>query len=68
MSEATDRRERNHLRFAQILAEHPNTNYLGPDVPRLKFDDYRCANCKDAPVCPSAFDPYNTDGDCLEEK
>jgi hypothetical protein len=31
----------------------------------LKFT---CADCKDADTCDFAFDPYNTNGDCLAMK
>lgn len=41
--------------------------HFGPWKP-LPFEDYRCHQCSEAPTCPSAFDDYNTDGDCLEEK
>lgn len=34
----------------------------------LPFEELRCHQCEDATECPSAFDDYNTDGDCLEEK
>lgn len=27
-----------------------------------------CDSCEDNASCPSAFDAYNTDGDCLESK
>lgn len=30
--------------------------------------DFTCGTCPAAPDCRSAFDGYNTDGDCLEEK
>jgi hypothetical protein len=39
-----------------------------------EFDDQfniECFTCYDCPrwqKCPSAFDIYNTDGDCIEEK
>lgn len=29
---------------------------------------FTCDNCDAAPECEFAFDPYNTDGDCLAEK
>lgn len=29
---------------------------------------FTCDGCSRAPVCVLAFDPYNTDGDCLDEK
>jgi hypothetical protein len=29
---------------------------------------YTCAFCKDQLFCTYAFDPYNTDGDCLRDK
>lgn len=31
-------------------------------------EDFRCFNCRSEPTCPSAWDMYNTGGDCLEEK
>lgn len=31
-------------------------------------EDFRCFNCRSEPTCPSAWDLYNTGGDCLEEK
>lgn len=31
-------------------------------------EDFRCFYCKEEPTCPSAWDLYNTGGDCLEEK
>lgn len=30
--------------------------------------DFTCHDCKAEPTCPSAWDYYNTDGDCLESK
>lgn len=29
---------------------------------------FTCDSCERAPVCKLAFDPYNTDGDCLWDK
>ena len=34
-----------------------------PDV-----DNLTCYKCGDVDRCPYAFDPYNTDGDCLAIK
>lgn len=34
----------------------------------LVEDVMTCVNCKISRVCRSAFDTYNTDGDCLEDK
>ena len=31
-------------------------------------EDYTCFTCPEKETCPFAFDPYNTDGDCLAEK
>jgi hypothetical protein len=33
-----------------------------------KIEDFTCNTCKYKKDCPSSFDPYNTDGDCLEGK
>jgi hypothetical protein len=30
--------------------------------------DTTCWNCSDNGTCPWAWDPYNTDGDCLADK
>jgi hypothetical protein len=46
-------------------------NELPFDIKRLglSFNDYTCAECPESEKgCQSAFDPYNTSGDCLEEK
>lgn len=32
------------------------------------IEEFTCDECGAAPTCPYAFDPYNTDGDCLAEK
>lgn len=29
---------------------------------------FTCSNCTGSVQCPYAFDPYNTDGDCLADK
>jgi len=34
----------------------------------MDYDDFTCAKCWIADKCRSAFDSYNTNGDCLEEK
>lgn len=31
-------------------------------------DVFTCANCDIVKQCEFAFDPYNTDGDCLADK
>jgi len=31
-------------------------------------EDYTCNSCIDKYKCESSFDPYNTGGDCLENK
>ncbi len=33
-----------------------------------KITEFTCDNCADAAWCTLAFDPYNTDGDCLASK
>jgi len=48
-------------RYVQLRTDSANWN-------PLPFEDYRCHQCDKAPACQSAFDDYNTDGDCLEEK
>lgn len=30
--------------------------------------DFTCDNCRARRTCPSAYDLYNVDGDCLEDK
>ena len=32
------------------------------------FPDITCDHCARASICQWAFDPYNTNGDCLDEK
>jgi hypothetical protein len=32
------------------------------------IDVFTCDTCAQRFTCRSSFDPYNTDGDCLEEK
>lgn len=39
-----------------------------PVYTRPAPEDFRCFNCRSEPTCPSAWDLYNTGGDCLEEK
>lgn len=34
----------------------------------LTILDFTCTNCQQVSTCPSAYDLYNTNGDCLEEK
>jgi len=34
----------------------------------LKLEDLTCHTCKDKHDCPYAYDPYNTNGDCLAIK
>lgn len=34
----------------------------------FEIDAFTCDDCAARFTCPSSFDPYNTDGDCLEEK
>lgn len=34
----------------------------------LAIDQFTCGGCQAASVCEYAFDPYNTDGDCLAGK
>lgn len=34
----------------------------------ISFKYFTCDNCEDAYDCMYAFDPYNTDGDCLADK
>ena len=34
----------------------------------VKREDFTCNRCVHEPYCPSAWDFYNTDGDCLESK
>jgi len=34
----------------------------------ISYDEFTCAKCYVADKCRSAFDSYNTNGDCLEEK
>jgi hypothetical protein len=48
-------------RYVQLRTDLANWN-------PLPFEDYRCHQCDEAPLCQSAFDDYNTDGACLEEK
>lgn len=36
--------------------------------PSMRGKTFTCSECGAAPVCPLAFDYYNTDGDCLMEK
>lgn len=35
---------------------------------KLKVEDFTCTTCKHKETCPCSYDPYNTDGDCLESK
>ncbi len=35
---------------------------------RPKPEDFTCWRCKEESECMSAWDLYNTGGDCLEEK
>jgi hypothetical protein len=41
-----------------------------PALDRLRDSkiEFTCDGCDHAPVCAYAFDPYNTDGDCLASK
>lgn len=32
------------------------------------IDKFTCDDCRAQKTCDWAFDPYNTDGDCLAEK
>ena len=41
--------------------------YLVKDL-KLKITDFTCCNCPHVQTCPSAYDGYNTSGDCLELK
>ena len=34
----------------------------------IKREDITCETCTDRDSCVYAYDPYNTDGDCLAEK
>lgn len=34
----------------------------------LVIADFTCTNCQFVTTCRSAYDLYNTNGDCLEEK
>lgn len=44
-------------------AEHPALRRL-----RDREFDFTCDGCEYAPKCEYAYDPYNTDGDCLDSK
>ncbi len=35
---------------------------------RFNIDKFSCDDCSASKTCEWAFDPYNTDGDCLAEK
>ena len=39
-----------------------------PEEWRAAPEDFTCFTCVDWKTCRSAWDPYNTDGDCLESK
>lgn len=34
----------------------------------FEISEFSCDHCSAAKTCDYAFDPYNTDGDCLAEK
>ncbi len=34
----------------------------------LKQEEFTCHHCRALRVCPFAFDPYNTNGDCIASK
>lgn len=36
-----------------------------PEAAHLQAEELTCSTCSDANICKLAFDPYNTDGDCL---
>ncbi|MEQ8822859.1 MAG: hypothetical protein RIC14_00620 [Filomicrobium sp.] len=54
----------------------PKTNADGYEVDQLRkriskyfgIDTFTCDECDARYTCPYAFDPYNTNGDCLAEK
>ena len=47
--------ERKSVRTSDARGSAPDTSFT-------------CDECRDAPICVLAFDPYNTNGDCLAEK
>lgn len=34
----------------------------------IEHDEYTCSKCKWDSECEFAYDPYNTGGDCLQDK
>lgn len=55
--------ERNRERYVRLKL-HLRTFGLEPKP----FAELTCSECPEAPTCPRAFDDFNTDGECLEEK
>lgn len=49
-----------------VLRDEAVTSYAAATGEAIT--QFTCDNCRDAPRCPYAFDPYNTDGDCLGSK
>lgn len=53
--------------FKKITIKHPSLKtYL--DEHDITLPMLTCARCKGCSECDLAFDPYNTDGDCLMDK
>ena len=43
-------------------------NFKDPDYVPPEMKALTCFFCKEWGMCPYAFDPYNTGGDCLANK
>lgn len=57
--------------YKEMLAYDPLHNINGCKY-CFVFREFKerctCTNCHDNKKCPAAFDPYNTNGDCLMMK
>lgn len=42
--------------------------FAKPYEPQAKLETFTCYGCPHEPRCSSAWDLYNLEGDCLEEK
>lgn len=65
----TDGDGRNDETLAGIEAQTKQFRRRALRVQRLPKDTaFTCDSCGERHICVSAFDAYNTDGDCLEDK
>lgn len=54
----------------RLVDDNPANDMISypPDGYELKRSEFTCFRCAFELDCPSRYDWYNTDGDCLENK